>query len=308
MELRVRKSNRRNESDEGLCGIPAMKRRYKSPSIILLRKLTRSKTAVFGMVVVTLICMCAILSPVLSPYNPTEVRPGLSLQPPGKPFLLGTDLLGRDILSRLIWGSRVALRVGIGAMGLSALIGLLLGAVGAYYGGALDNLINRIMDVIFAFPILLLAIVIVVATSNSGEFSVIMALGIAYVPSYCRVVRSTVISIRESEYIEACRLLGFSDLRIILRHVVPNCLFSLIVVFTLFVGYAILTEASLSFLGMGTQPPTPSWGLDLQAGIILVEVAPWVVIFPGLAIMASVLGFNMLGDGLRDALDPRLKL
>jgi peptide/nickel transport system permease protein len=281
---------------------------YKHPMLLHYKRFKRSKTAIFGIVVVFLICISALFAGPLSPYSPTEVRPGHALQQPGREFLLGTDMLGRDILSRIIWGSRVALKVGFVSMLISAFLGVILGVIAGYYGGMLDNLIMRILDVVFSFPILLLAIVIVVATSNSGEFSVILALCLAYLPSYARVVRSSVISIKENEYIEALRCLGFSNVRIILRHVIPNCIFSAIIMFTLFVGYAILAEASLSFLGMGTKPPTPSWGMDLQAGMTLVEVAPWVVIFPGLAIMFSVMGFNLTGDGLRDTFDPKLKL
>lgn len=282
--------------------------RYQNPFWVQAKRFKKSKTALFGLVVVILIGLSAAFAGVVSPHSPTEVRPGFSLKPPSRDFLLGTDMLGRDIFSRIIWGTRVALRVGFLSMFFSALFGMILGVIAGYYGGVWDNVIMRALDIVFSFPILLIAIMTVVATSNSGEWSVILALCIAYLPSYTRVMRSSVISVKDNDYIEALHCLGFGNGRIIMRHVIPNCLFTTLIMFTLFVGYAILVEASLSFLGMGTKPPTPSWGLDLQAGMTLVEVAPWVVIFPGLAIMASVMGFNLIGDGLRDAFDPKLKL
>jgi peptide/nickel transport system permease protein len=233
-----------------------------------------------------------------------DLRKGLLA--PGGEFPLGTDEFGRDMLSRIIHGSRVSLQVGIIATVLSALIGISLGAVAGYLGGRIDYLVQGAVDISWAFPTVLLAIFLV-AMLGPGLGSVMMAVGLGYWGGFARVVRGQVLSLREWEFITAARAIGARDWRIMFRHLLPNCVAPVIVMSTLMMADAILIEATLSYLGMGAQPPTPSWGSILAGGRSYLRLAPWVTFFPGIAIMLTVLGFNLLGDGLRDALDPRLK-
>jgi peptide/nickel transport system permease protein len=271
------------------------------------RRFKRSKTGLFGLGVILLLILAALLAEILAPFPPSEMHPQDQLLPPSSKYLLGTDLLGRDILSRILFGTRIAFSIAFTSIGLAAMIGVILGVISGYYGGALDHIIMGIMDVMFAFPIFLLAIVIIIIF-GTGANAVIVAIAVAYIPGFVRMMRGTVMSVKQNEYIEAVRALGFRNFRIIVYHIIPNSMAPVIIMFSMLIGVAIILEAALSFLGMGMKPPTPSWGFDLQAGMTLLEVAPWVVIFPGLAIMFTVLGFNLLGDGMRDTLDPRLKL
>ena len=277
----------------------------RSMWVITLRRLRRSKTAVVGMVVIVLLLLLATLADVVAPYSPTQTTLD-SISPPTLQHLMGTDLLGRDILSRVIHGSRVSVYVGVVSILLAIIIGIPLGTVAGFYGGHIDNLIMRCMDVILAFPIFLLAIVIMVILEPS-TMNVVLALAIVRIPILARIVRGSVLSVKENEYIEAVKALSLSQVRVLGRHVLPNCLAPLIVTSAYNIGNAIIIEASLSFLGLGTQPPTPTWGWDLKQNLQLIELNPWITIFPGLAILVTVLAFNLLGDGLRDALDPRLK-
>jgi peptide/nickel transport system permease protein len=270
------------------------------------RQLLRKRTAVLGLGLVVLLVLTAILADVIAPYGPTEIFSQETMSPPTWKHLMGTDLLGRDVLSRVIYGSRVSIYVGVFSLVLAILLGIPLGVIAGFYGGVLDNLIMRVMDVILAFPIFLLAIVIMVMLEPSVT-NVVIALGIVRIPIYARIVRGSVLSVKELEYIEAAKALAVGEPRMLWRHVLPNCMAPIIVTSTLSVGTSIIVEASLSFLGLGTQPPTPSWGWDLKANLMLLEINPWITIFPGLAIFFTVLGFNLFGDGLRDALDPRLK-
>ncbi len=277
----------------------------RSMWVITMRRLRRSKTAMVGLTIVLLLFLVAALADVLSPFSPTQTTPN-SLSVPTWLNLMGTDLLGRDVLSRIMHGSRVSVEVGVVSILLAIFIGLPLGLMAGFYGGRIDQIIMRCMDVILAFPIILLAIVIMVILEPS-TWNVVLALGIVRIPILARLVRSSVLSVKENEYIEAVKALALSQVRVLGRHVLPNCLAPIIVISTLNVGNAIIIEATLSFLGLGTQPPTPTWGWDLKQNLTLIEINPWITIFPGLAILVAVLAFNLLGDGLRDALDPRLK-
>lgn len=274
-------------------------------------RLRRSKTALFGLGMVMLLILGALFADVLAPYSPILNDPTVTFQPPSKPHVLGTDQFGRDMLSRIIHGSRVSLAVGLSSVLLAVFIGVPFGLLAGFYGGMLDALIMRAMDIILSFPVFLLAIVIMIMFTPTaglmGAMKVIMAIGIVRIPIYARLVRGTVLSIKEKEYIEACRAVGQRDPWILLRHILPNCMTPIIVTGTLSIATAIIVEASLSFLGLGTQPPTPSWGWDLKANVSWIQLQPWLALGPGCAIFLTVLGFNLFGDGLRDALDPRLK-
>jgi peptide/nickel transport system permease protein len=268
--------------------------------------LLRSKTAVVGLVLVCCLSLAAALADRLAPYSPYAVHVHASLAPPSKAHLLGTDLLGRDMLSRILYGSRISLYVGFTSILLALFVGVPLGLATGFYGGKLDLFLMRLMDVILAFPFYLQAIVIMVIL-GPGVNNVILALGIERVPIFARLVRGSVLSVRENPYVEATHALAFCMPRVLFRHVLPNCLAPIIVAATLATANAIIVEATLSFLGLGTQPPTASWGWDLKQNLTFLEINPWITVFPGLSIFLTVLGFNLLGDGLRDALDPRLK-
>jgi len=259
-----------------------------------------------GLVVFILLFAVALLADVIAPYGPNEMIPGEQLRAPSWRHPMGTDILGRDVLSRVIYGSRISIYVGFVSMLMAVLIGVPMGLVAGYYGKIIDQVIMRAVDIMLAFPIFLLAILIMVVLGASST-NVCVALAIVYIPRFARIVRGSVLSIRENEYMEAVEALGIRKWRVFFLHILPNCLAPVMVVASLSIGVAILAEASLSFLGMGTQPPTPSWGSDLRDAIGLMEINPWLAIFPGSAILVTVLSINLLGDGLRDAIDPRLK-
>jgi peptide/nickel transport system permease protein len=268
--------------------------------------LRRSPGAMIGLSLVVLLVLTAVFANVIAPQGIDDQSLRKGLLRPGGEFLLGTDEFGRDILSRLVYGARVSLEVGIIATVISAMVGISMGVIAGYFGGFLDHLIQGMIDVSWAFPTVLMAIFLV-ATLGPGLVNVMIAVGLVYWSGYARVVRGQVLSLREWEYVTAARAIGARDGRIILRHILPNVLAPVIVMATLMMGDAILIEATLSFLGIGAQPPTPSWGSILAGGRTYLRLAPWVTIIPGCAIMLTVLGFNLLGDGLRDALDPRLR-
>jgi peptide/nickel transport system permease protein len=255
---------------------------------------------------ISILLVVALFAPVLAPHDPLDQSFPRQLQPPSAGIWLGTDEFGRDILSRIIFGARIALGIGALAVGIAVALGVPLGLVAGYFGGRLDTAIMRTMDVVLAFPYLLLAL-IVVTLLGFGLVNVMVAVGLVYVPQYSRIVRSVTLSVRERLFVEAARAIGGSNLRIICRHVLPNCLAPIIVQTTLSLGWAIVNAAGLSFLGLGAQPPTPEWGAMLSSGREYMRNAPWITTFPGLAILFTALGFNLLGDGLRDAFDPRLK-
>ncbi len=259
-----------------------------------------------GLALVILLIATAVFANVIAPQgiDDQDLRKGLLA--PGGEFLLGSDEFGRDIFSRIVYGARVSLEVGIIATVISAFVGVTLGMIGGYFGGVLDHVIQGMVDVSWAFPTVLMAIFLV-AVLGPGLTNVMIAVGLVYWSGYARVVRGQVLSLREWEYVNAARAIGARDGRILLRHVLPNVVAPVIVMATLMMGDAILIEATLSFLGIGAPPPTPSWGSILAGGRTYLKLAPWVTMFPGVTIMLTVLGFNLLGDGLRDALDPRLK-
>ncbi len=270
------------------------------------RRLKRNRAAIAGGVVVTLFVLIAVLAPVLAPYPPNEGDLTKRLNPPGREHLLGTDSLGRDQLSRVIYGARISLQIQVVAVAIALVIGTLLGMVGGYYGGKLDNFIMRIMDVLLAFPGIFLAISII-AVLGPGLTNLMLAAGIYSVPQFARIVRGSVISLKEKEFVEAARAVGENDLNILFRYLLPNSMAPIIVQTTLRMATVLLTASGLSFLGLGVQPPTPEWGAMLSNARAYLITAPHVATVPGLAIMLVVMGFNLFGDGLRDSLDPRLR-
>ena len=272
-----------------------------------IRRLLRDKLALIGLVILGLFVLTAILAPVLAPHDPLAQTLLDRRQPPSAKYLLGTDDLGRDLLSRIIYGTRKSLQVGVLSVSLAILVGAFIGALSGYLGGWVDTLVMRLMDIMLAFPALLLAIAIVTIL-GPGLLNMLYAIAIVSIPVYARIVRASVLRVKAEDYILASRAVGVGPGRILFRHVLPNCLTPLIVQGTLGIGTAILDAAGLSFLGLGAQPPEPEWGAMLGQGRFAVFSAPHIVLFPGLAIMLTVLGFNLLGDGLRDALDPRLRL
>ena len=282
-----------------------------SPRVGRLRRLLevgRSKPlGAAGFLIIVLFVFLAAFAPWLAPYDPYVIDSQNLLKPPSARNWMGTDEFGRDVLSRIIWGARISLTVGFAAVALGTTTGSMLGMLGGYHGGTLDYVIQRCVDILMAFPLLILALAMVAALGASMQ-NVIIALAIVIAPNAARVLRSTTLSVREQPYVEAALNLGYSHTRIVLRHVLPNCMAPFIIMATAALGAAILTEASLSFLGLGTPPPIPSWGTMLSGKTqSYFGQAPWLAIFPGLAISVVVFGFSFVGDALRDLLDPRLR-
>jgi peptide/nickel transport system permease protein len=292
-----------------------MERKRETKTQELIRRLKYNKSALFGLIIVVIIVLCALLANYIAPNDPIPSPPQLADKLKAgfwsdkgvEGALLGTDGLGRCVLSRIIYGSRVSLTAGFVAVGIAMVLGITFGVVAGYYGGWVDALIMRIIDIMFAFPALLLAIVIVTVLGQ-GLSKAMVAIGIVYTPQMARIIRSSVLYIKEMEYIEVQKAMGSSDWRIILRHILPNSIAPVIVYGTLMLASAILDCAALGFLGLGAQPPTPEWGAMLSKSYsYIMSGAWWAATFPGIAILFSVLGLNLLGDGLRDILDPRLK-
>ena len=272
----------------------------------VLRRFFRNPLSVMGLVVVLVLLFIAVFAPLVAPHDPAKQH---LIEKRAKPFgkyLLGADQFGRDILSRLIFGARVSLTVSIFSVLIGLAGGVVVGTLSGYIGGVVDTVLMRLMDLLLSFPYLLLAIVMVAAL-GAGTFNTTLAIGIWALPTFARMVRASVLSIISREYITAAHAIGVSHLRIMLTHVIPNFISPIIVYATLFMANAIMLEAALSFLGLGVQPPTPSWGEMISSGRNFLMVAPHVATIPGLAIMLAVLGFNLMGDGLRDALDPKMK-
>ncbi len=279
--------------------------RSPSPWAAAARRFRRSGTGLLGAGLLVLFVLMAVFAGTASPYDPIHQDFRIEREPPSAAHLMGTDEFGRDLFSRVVWGARVSLQAGAIAASIALVAGLLLGMTAAYYRGWADGLIMRTMDVLLSFPYLLLAIGIV-AILGPGLLTAMIAIGIVYIPNYARVVRGAVLSVGARDFVEAARAIGARDRRVMWQHVLPNVLAPVIVQATLNVGTAIIDTAGLSFLGLGTQPPTPDWGNMLSAGRSYIIDSPWIATFPGIAILATVLAFNLVGDALRDAFDPRL--
>ena len=278
---------------------------YRRPKSVPVR-LLQQRGVPIAVAILGLILLLAIFAPVVAPSDPYETDARNGLQGPSADHWLGTDQIGRDVMSRLIFGTRVSIQVGIVAVGLAMVVGVPLGLSSGYFGGLVDSTVMRLMDVIIAFPGIILALAIVGAL-GSGIFQVMIAIGVSSVPVYARLTRGQVLSVREQDYVLAAQAMGASHLRIVWVHVLPNSLSPLIVQGSLGVAFAILAEAGLSFLGVGVGPPTATWGNMLSEALELIRIAPYLTYFPGLAIFITVLAVNVVGDGLRDVLDPRLR-
>lgn len=269
------------------------------------QKAIHNKSVVIGSIMVLIVILIAVFAPFLSPYDLDAMNMNNALKTPSAEHLLGTDQYGRDLMTRIFYGARISLIVGFISVFFSMVIGVFIGLIAGYYRGWVDSLIGRIIDVFLSFPVLLLAIALV-AVLGGGTVSVIISLCLVSWTQYARVVRSSVLGIREEEYVLAAKTFGASNMRILFKYIIPNALAPIIVVATLGIGTAIVSEATLSFMGLGVQPPTPSWGYALSFGLRYMRTAPHMATIPGLAIMFTVLGFNLLGNGIRDITDPRM--
>ncbi len=271
------------------------------------RRFKKNKLAVFGGIVVVFLFTIAVFAPVLTPYDPNSINVLNILEPPGFKHPFGTDDLGRDILSRIIWGSRISLSVGFVAVGISTFIGVILGAITGYYGGWVDRVIMRFVDIMLSIPTFFLLLA-VIAFLEPGIINIMIVIGLTSWMGVTRLVRAEFLSLKEREFTQSARAIGAGDLRIIFRHILPNSMAPVLVSAILGVAGAILTESALSFLGIGVQPPTSSWGNILTIGKDNIEIAWWLSVFPGVAILITVLAYNLLGEGIRDAIDPRMKV
>jgi len=271
----------------------------------LWRRFTKNRAALIGLGLVIIEVILAVFAPLVAPYDPVKMDLRSARQPPSSEHLLGADELGRDVLSRIIYGCRISLTLGLVSVGIGLSFGMLLGSPSGYFGGRFDIVVMRFIDVLMSFPTILLAI-LVVTVVGPGLYNAMLAVGVAQIPLYARLIRGLILTLKEKEFVDAARALGVGNTRIISRHILPNCLSPLLVQVTLNIASAILSAAALGFLGLGAQPPTPEWGAMLSKGRMYMRVAPHITIFPGLAIMLTVLAFNLMGDGLRDAMDPRM--
>ncbi len=270
------------------------------------RVLSANRITIIGLFVVVLMCIIAVIAPVAAPYHYAEMVLEDRFQGPGRAHLLGTDNFGRDILSRMMYGASASLIVGLGGVSVAMIVGVMLGALGAYVGKWVDELVMRLMDIVLAFPYIVLAVALMAAVGPSLR-NVIVVVGLTRLARFARLTRASVLSLKELEYVTAARAIGQTDWRILLVHILPNCVTPIVVMASLSMATAILTEAALSFLGLGIQPPQPSWGTMIADGRRFMMDAPWIATFPGVAISLTILGFNLFGDGLRDALDPKLR-
>jgi len=272
---------------------------------IIFRRFLRNKLSVIGALIIVALFIIAVFAPIISPYDPTSIDVYNVLSPPSKEHILGTDELGRDLLSRIIWGSRVSLKVGFIAVGIAIVIGVFIGSIAGFYGGKIDGILMRFVDVMLAFPTFFL-ILAVISVLEPNIYTIMVVIGITGWMDVARLVRAEFFTLKERDFVYAAKALGVSNLRLMFRHILPNALSPVFVAATFGIAGAILTESGLSFLGLGIQPPEPSWGNILTPGKDNIEVAWWLSLFPGLAILITVLSYNLVGEGLRDALDPRL--
>jgi peptide/nickel transport system permease protein len=283
-----------------------LKVKRKSQFLAIAKRLSKNSSAVIGLVVAVILLLMAIFAPLIAPYAYDKQDMGHSRAAPSAQHLFGTDELGRDVFSRIVWGSRFSLSIGFLAVLMSSLLGMVLGAIAGYFGGVVDDVIMRLIDILQSIPGILLTITISVVL-GPGFFNTLLALSVGGVPMACRLTRAAVLGVRHQEYLEAATSINASTPRIILMHVLPNSFSPVLVSATMMVGGIIMQAAMLSFIGLGIQPPMPEWGSMIAGGRNLIRSCPWMVTFPGIFIMLTVLAFNMFGDGLRDALDPKLK-
>lgn len=272
---------------------------------LISKRFTKNMLSVIGATIVLCLITIALLAPFIAPYDPTTIDVYNVLSPPGKAHLLGTDELGRDLLSRIIYGSRVSLKVGFVAVGIAIMIGIFVGSIAGFYGGRIDAILMRFVDIMLAFPTFFL-ILAVIAILEPNIFTIMAVIGITSWMDVARLVRAEFLSLKERDFVDAARAVGVSNTRLIFRHILPNALSPVFVAATFGVAGAILIESGLSFLGLGVQPPDPSWGNILTSGKDNIEIAWWLSLYPGLAILITVLSYNLIGEGLRDAIDPRL--
>lgn len=285
--------------------LPAARPPSTGPRLAVIRRLARDPGSIIGAALVFTAIFAAAVGPFIT-RDPTSIDATARLAGPSAQHLLGTDELGRDLLSRVVGGARVSLTVGLLSVTLAAALGIVIGMIAGFRRGWIDSVLMRLMDIVFAFPAILLALLLVALLGNDLR-NLIFALTVVYVPAFARISRGSTMTVASEQFVEAAQSMGASDWRLLRRHVAPNILAPIIVQFTVSLAYAILVEASLSFLGLGVQPPTPSWGNMLSTGKPFLEVSPWPSLVPGFALFVTVLGFNLLGDGLRDSLDPRLR-
>lgn len=274
--------------------------RFNAPGIRMLRQILRNRSAQFGGILLLLLAFACYAAPLFTDYDPNKNAPSQALQPPSFEHPMGTDHVGRDSFTRFLYGGRLSLRVGLVGITIGALIGITMGLVSGYFGGWLDSLVSWFSDVLMAFPDILLALAII-AILGPGITNAMLAIGIAFVPSFMRLTRSNVLALREMTYVEAARALGSSDARILVKHILPNSVRTLLVLITLGIGSSILAGAALNFLGLGAEPPTPEWGAMLNAGMKFVRQAWWLTVFPGAGIFLAVLSINLIGDAISDA-------
>lgn len=284
----------------------AVKMKKRGQAREIRRRFARNKGAVLGLVFLTVLVVCALVPDLIAPYGFDDQNLGRRFKSPSAAHLFGTDEFGRDIFSRVVFGCRISLTLGIVSVTISCFFGIILGCIAGYYGRIVDNVIMRFIDIMLSIPNILLAVSIVAALGTSF-FNLMLAIGVGAIPGYARIVRAAILSVKEQEYIEAARSNGASDWHIITRHILPNCMAPIIVQATISIAHAVLSAAGMSFIGLGIMPPTPEWGSMLSSGRAYIRDYWYVVTFPGLAIMMTVFSINLLGDGLRDALDPRLK-
>lgn len=274
--------------------------------LFIINLLRKNPLAIFGIIIIVILIVISIFAPLISPYDPVKINLPQRLQAPSWQHLMGTDELGRDILSRVIYGSRVSLKIGIIVIGIAVFIGTFFGLISGYFGGTTDNLIMRLMDIILAFPPFVLAVAIAAAMGPSLS-NAMLAVAFVQIPKFARLVRGEALSLKEKEFITAARLSGSGSFQIMFCHILPNCLHSIVVLTTLSIGESIIYTASLSFIGLGAQPPIPEWGAIVSVGRKYLMDQWWYSTFPGLVILVTVMGFNFLGDALRDILDPKIR-